>query len=167
MPRYVFTMEDLAPLTRVLGRPDVRRIAARAIPVKQFGAAPTSVEWVVDPLPIRVRTRDNPTGVPLGDVNDLVKSRVPGVRAVIVRDGSVLVTWDTSPTDEMRAQVKGALTDRAAFQAIQERALERPQVGEEDLRAKLLAPSTSDDEWLRAFRRYHTAKLAAELPVRG
>src|SRR5262245_57467931 len=130
-------MEDLAPLRRLIDRPDVQRITARIVPVKRFSPAPKAVETAVEPLPIPLRTRENPDGVPLGEVNALVKKRVPGVNSIIVRDHSVVVTWAEKPTDEMRAKLKAALTDEQAFQSIMDKEVREPPV---DLRDKLLAP---------------------------
>lgn len=162
MPRYKFRLEDLAPLRNVLNRPEVQRILSHAVPVKRIQPAPADVEVAIDPLPIKLRTRENPGGVPLAEVNALVKQRVPGVSSVIVRDGSVLVSWDRPPTPEMRAKVKKALTDRKAFQAIQDKMLKPPPATRAELKAKLCSAATPDDEWLRTFRRYYAAKLAGE-----
>jgi hypothetical protein len=162
VPRYKFRLEDLAPLKSVLSRPEVQRILSRAVPVKLIQPAPADVEAVIDPLPIKLRTRENPGGVPLAEVNALVKQRVPGVSSVIVRDGSVLVAWERPPTPEMRAKVKTALTDRKAFQAIQDKVLEPPPSSQAELKAKLCSATTADDEWLRTFRRYYAATLAGE-----
>lgn len=164
MPRYQFTLKDLAPLRRILDRPDVQRIMSRAIPVKRFDAPPAAIEASFESLPIRVRSRGNPGGVPLGDVNAMVKKRVPGVRSIIVRDNSLVVSWDEPPTDEARAQLKAALSDKKAFQELHEREAKPAAATEEQLRAELLAADTSDEQWLRAFRRFHTAQLAKQTP---
>jgi hypothetical protein len=164
VPRYMFKAEDLAPLRRVIERPELQRILSRAVPVKQFAPVPKAVDVVVERLPIRVRTRANPQGVPLGEVNALVKKRVPGVASVLVRDGSLLVSWKEPPTEEMRDRLSKALTDREAFKKIQDRLEKPPAPSEEVLKQKLLAATTTDDEWLRTFRTYQTKKLAAERP---
>ncbi|HEX7837470.1 MAG TPA: hypothetical protein VF469_08405 [Kofleriaceae bacterium] len=162
MPRYTFKPEDLLPLRNLLGRPDAQRILSRAIPVKVFDPPPAAVDVALDPLPVKLRTRNNPDGVPLGGVNTLVKERVPEVRSITVRDGAVLVSWTKAPTADMRAKLKAVLADKKAFEDMQSKTRDPPPMTDDELRTKLLANQTPDDEWLRSFRRYQVAKLAAE-----
>lgn len=164
MPRYTFKPEDLLPLRNLIGRPDAQRILSRVVPVKVFEPPPAAVDVALDPLPVKLRTRNNPDGVPLGDVSALVKKRVPEVRSVIVRDGAVLVSWTKPPTADMRAKLKAVLADKKAFDDLHGKMREPPAMTDDELRAKLLANSTPDDDWLRLFRRYQVAKLAAEQP---
>jgi hypothetical protein len=159
VPRYLFKPEDLAPLRRILDHPVAQRILSRAIPLTQFDKPPAAVDWVTDPLPVSVQTRGNPRGLPLGALNEYLKKRVPGVRSVVVRDNSVLVTWDQPPTSEIQARLKAALTDGAALKRVVETTVAPAPASDAELKAKLLAPETPDDEWLRTFRQVQVAAL--------
>ena len=159
MPRYMFKIDDLAPLSQILARPEAQRLLARAIPVKRYDPPPGAVEVIPDRLPVKLRTRDNPDGVPLGDVNILLKERVPGVRSMFVRDGSVLVEWNQKPTDGDRAKLRALLADTRAFQTLQDKVTRPPPLSDDELKAKLLSPRTSDAEWLRTFRSFQTTQM--------
>lgn len=167
MPRYIFKPGDLLPLRDFFLRPDAARVLARAIPVKVFDTPPKAIDVAVEPLPVKLQTRSNPTGVPLGEVSALIKARVPGVRSVVVRDGTVLVSWAKPPTDEMRKRLQATLTDKKAFGELQDKVRKPPVLSDEELRGKLLTSTTSDEEWLQTFRRYQVAKLAAEPPPKA
>ena len=164
MPRYTFKPQDLLPLRDFFLRPDAARVLSRAIPVKVFDTPPQAIDVAVEPLPVKLQTRTNPDGVPLGDVNALVKARVPGVRSVVVRDGAVLVSWAKAPTAEMRASLKATLTDKKAFSDLHDKVRNPPVLTDDQLRDKLLAKTTTDEEWLQSFRRYQVAKLTVEPP---
>jgi hypothetical protein len=164
VPRYIFTAADLVPLFRLIDRPDIRVMLSTAVPVKQFNVAPVAVEAIPDPLPVGVRSRDNPSGIPLGELDALVKQRVPGVSAVLVRNGSVLVAWSSPPTVEARASLKKTITDKKAIQAIVDKVNKPPAANDQDLKKQLLDANTSDADWLRAFRRFQTAQLAPDDP---
>ena len=157
MPRYIFKMQDLAPLQQLLGRPDTQRILQRAIPVKRFETAPKAVEAVTYPMPVKLRTRDNPNGLPLGDLNKLLVARVPGVRSVILRDNALVVSWDKPPTDALRAQLETTLTDRKTLQSMVDARSAPPT--DEDALKQLQDESLPDAEWLKAFRRQQMLAL--------
>jgi hypothetical protein len=162
VPRYIFKPGDLSPLRAFFARPDAQRILSRAIPVKVFNPAPKAVDAIFERLPVKLRTRNNPDGVPLGDVNALTKARVPGVRSVVVRDGTLLISWATPPTSAMRENLKAVLSDKKAFDDLQDKVRKPPPMSDDELRTKLLTTTSSDAEWLRLFRRYQMSKLSSE-----
>jgi hypothetical protein len=162
--RYIFTKQDLAPLSKILARPEAMRVAARAIPVKRMAKAPKMVDAVVAPLPVQLRTRGNPGGIPLGDVSSILKERVPGVSGVVVRDKQLLINWDHEPTPDERAQATKVLSDRALFEQKHPPPDKQPPVTDEQLKTRLLSADTPDAEWLASFRTYQTKKLAGEQP---
>jgi hypothetical protein len=153
MPRYRFTADDLEPLRRLIDRPDAQRLMERAIPVKRFNPAPRRLEQVPLDLPVTVQDRNHPEGVPLADVAGLLKTRVPGVRSVMVRDGRLLVAYDEPPSEDARAKLTALARDKASFDALlAKRRKEREAPTENELRAKLLKEGLDDLEWLRVFR---------------
>src|SRR5262245_2197755 len=104
--RYRFTREDIEKhLGNIIQRPDAQRLLERVIPVKRFNRPPAALEQVPEDLPVKVRSRNDPDGVPLEEVAKLVKERVPGVRSVMVRDGRVIVAYEKKPTPELRDQL--------------------------------------------------------------
>ena len=159
MPRYLFKIEDLAPLSTILARPETQRLLARAIPVKRYDPPPGAIDVILDRLPVKLRTRDNPDGVPLGDVNALLKERVPGVRSMFVRDNAVLVEWTQKPTDADRAKLRALIADTNAFQALQDKVTRPPPLSDDEIKTKLLSSKTSDAEWLRTFRSFQTTQM--------
>lgn len=163
MPRYQFTARDLEPLKRLIGRPDAQRLLERAVPVKRFNPAPVKLEQVPLDLPVTLQDRNNPDGLPLADVTELVKKRVPGVRSLVVRDGRMLVAYDKPPTDAARAKLTALAADKPAFdKLVAKRRKEQETPDEDELRDTLLKPALDDVEWLKTFRRLQVAKLAAE-----
>lgn len=157
MSRYKFTAADLKSLRPILEGPLVRRALAAAVPVKRFEAPARHVD-VLD-LPVAVRSRDQPDGVPLEDILAAVKAESPTVRGLAVRGGAVVVIHDKAPPAAAQKRLRALLGDRQKLIDLRRLTPVAAAGGAGDLRRVLLDDATPDAEWLQAFRRYAVEQL--------
>jgi hypothetical protein len=158
MSRYKFTARDLEPLRTFLQGPMVARVLAASVPIKHFEPPARQVEVVE--LPVAVRSRDQPDGVPLQDILAAAKAASPTVQGLAVRGGTMVVIHGSAPAPQARKKLRDLLGDRQKLTEL--RAPPTPvaaPAGADDLRRVLLDDATPDDEWMRAFRRYAVQRL--------
>jgi hypothetical protein len=157
MSRYKFTARDLEPLRSFLQGPLVARVLAAAVPIKHF-EPPTRQLEVVE-LPVEVRSRDQPDGVPLQDILAAAKAASPTVQGLVVRGDAVVVIHGGAPAPQARKRLRDLLGDRQKL--IELRGPVPPVAADDggDLRRVLLDDATPDDEWMRTFRRYAVQRL--------
>lgn len=172
MARHVFTAKDLEPLLGFLNTPLARDALARAVPIRRIGTPAGEVEIIE--LPVPVRSRDEPDGVPLAVLMESVRRLTPDVTGLSVQDGVLRVTHGRPPTAAQRTRLHRLLGDANQLRRLvpappsplpsplptplptpPPAPLPRPPQAEavsdeERLRDEAL----SDEEWLRAFRRY-------------
>jgi hypothetical protein len=157
MSRYKFTARDLEPLRTILQGPVVARALAAAVPIKHFEAPARHVEVVE--LPVTVRSRDQPDGVPLEEILAAAKAESPTVRGLAVRGGALVVIHDKAPPQAARKRLRSLLGDREKLISLQP---VHPIAAPDDadgLRRVLRDEATPDADWLRAFRRYAVERL--------
>jgi hypothetical protein len=169
MGRYIFTERDLEPLRGLIQSPLGKAVVESTVPIKQFTAAPPHQETTDVALPVPVQSRENPEGVPLHDILSAVQEKVPSVKALAVRAGNLVVSFERAPSRTERDKLERALTSPQTFERV--RAARPRDVALRslaDLERILADPATSDAEWLKAFRSYAVAKLLpARRPVAG
>ena len=159
MSRYKFTARDLEPLRAILQGPVVARALAAAVPVKHFDAPARHVEVVE--LPVAVRSREQPDGVPLQEILAAAKAASPTVRGLAVRGGAVVVIHDKAPSQPAQRRLRDLLGDRQKLTELGRARPPNAPAGDDadDLRRALLDETTPDAEWMRAFRRYAVQRL--------
>jgi hypothetical protein len=105
------------------------------------------------PLPVDVQSRETPTGVPLHEILSALQREVPGLRALHVRDRTLMLTYAAPPTDEDRGKIARVLSDPARLTTPRPASLVAA-AAEPDPATLLRDPEISDQDWLRAFRQY-------------
>jgi hypothetical protein len=134
---------DLA--LRMLGATP-RRAAAPARHVQQL------------PLPVTVRGRDAPDGVPLEEILAAAKAASSTVEGLVVRGDELTVIHGEQPTADQRDRLDRLLGDQEGLLAL-DRPAQREPTPAGALRAALLSADTPDADWLRAFRQWAVAEL--------
>jgi hypothetical protein len=158
MSRYRYTPQDVKSLLPFLQGPMAARLLAAAVPIKHFEPPSRQVETVE--LPVAVRSRDQPDGVPLQDILAAAKAASPTVRGLAVRGGTVVVIHDRAPAPQARKKLRDLLGDRQKLTELRGPPTPEAAAGEgDDLRRVLLDDATPDREWLRTFRRYAVQRL--------
>ncbi|MGE5287149.1 MAG: hypothetical protein ACM3ML_08115 [Micromonosporaceae bacterium] len=157
MSRYVFTEQDLEPLRPILQGPLIAQALAAAVPIKRFETPPGRVEEVE--LPVPVRSRDQPDGVPLERILEAAKAASPSVRGLAVRGGSVAVIHDGVPTAQQERRLRRLLGDQQTLSKLREPPQSAVTASMGDLERVLLDQATPDAEWMQAFRRYAVEQL--------
>jgi hypothetical protein len=157
MSRYKFTAQDLEPLRAILQGPMVARALAAAVPIKHFESPARHVETVE--LPVAVQSRDQPDGVPLGEILAAAKTESPTVRGMAVRGGALVVIHDQAPTQAAQKRLRSLLGDRQKLIQLRRVVPTAAPENTGELRRTLLDETTPDVEWLRAFRRYAVQEL--------
>ncbi|GEM_PF-6491200 len=157
--RYIYTKKDLEPLRPFLDHPISRQLIEGVTPIKKVTGAPLHVEMADIELPVAVQSRENPDGVPLSDVLNAVREKVPGVKGLAVRQGRVSITYEAEPSQTDRTKIERLLSNRKTLDALkrppQTLAAESPAA----LERVLKNAETPDIEWLRAFRAYAVQNL--------
>jgi hypothetical protein len=164
MGRYIFSKRDLEPLRGLIDSPLGQAVLGSTVPIKQTSAAPPHPEITDVALPVPVQSREQPEGLPLHEILSAVQTESPEIKALAVREGSLVVSYAKPPTDAERARVERALANPQTFarlRTIRPSALAGPAPA--DLESTLTNPATPDGDWLKAFRQYAVAKL---LPAR-
>jgi hypothetical protein len=161
MPRYRFTSKDLQGLAPLLEHPVVKEGLKHVRPVKHF--APARRVNKLQSLPVRVRSRDAPDGVPLDKILKAVQAEVAGVTSIVVKLGRVVVKR-TGPRDEAAdLKIRQFLMDKKKLELLKsprspvEDAVESGR--RVDLERALVESETSDSDWLVAFRAYAVKHL--------
>ena len=163
MPRYEFTPHDLQRLSGLLSAPLVKEALSASVPVRKI-APPGGPERDDVELPVEIRTREDPEGVPLSDVLAELQKESPSVTGVAVKGSRLIVTHGRLPTKAERKRFDALVDNPKKFrQRLEPRIRGREAAGRtdsaEDLVRVLRDDSTPDDEWLRAFRRYAVEHL--------
>lgn len=162
--RYIFTKKDLEPLRRLFDNPAGRQLIEGTVPIKKIRGRPVHVETAEIDLPVEIESREAPEGVPLDEVLKAVREKVPGVKALAVRQGRVSITYDEAPSRADRTKIERLLSNRKGLEdlkrpagpvAIRMMAVKDPESLEEVLKNQ----ETPDAEWLRAFRAYAVQNL--------
>jgi hypothetical protein len=170
MPRRIFTARDLLPLRaatqRVLEQePDAALVAAAAKPFKRRIPTAGHVERAEVLLPVAIETSTSPQGVPLHEIAKAVQEEVPAVTGVSVTPGGLSLKFEQAPTAAQRRKLDALLSSKTRLERLKPTpsplpdAVARPEAVDEELLAALRDPQTSDAAWMRAFRRYATARL--------
>jgi hypothetical protein len=110
------------------------------------------------PLPVPVRGRAAPDGVPLEEILGAARKASSTVEGLMVRGERITVVHSTEPDAGQRKRLDHLFGDRDGLLALGR--TER-RVAETDggLRGVLLDEKTPDAEWLKAFRRWAVAEL--------
>ena len=169
MPRYVFTRENLKPLSAFLGLPMARQVVQAAIPIKRFPAK--QVEERLE-LAVAVQNRSNPDGVPLDAILEEAKKASPSVTGIVVRGNAVFVTHNREPKPEEKTELGKVLLDKTRLSSLVRpelkiaRAVQPASAAAQptdealtELKRVLSDPATPDDKWLREFRRFAVEHL--------
>lgn len=161
MGRYVFTGRDLEPLRPILEEPVIAQALAAAVMIKQFQARGTRQDEVE--LPVPVRSRDQPDGVPLDRILEAAKAASSTVQGLAMRGGTAIVIHDGTPTAQQQKRLRQLLGSQEKLNELNEPSPPPPAAGAPegagDLKQLLLDQATPDAEWIRAFRRYAVEQL--------
>jgi len=109
-------------------------------------------------LPVPVRGRDEPDGVPLEAILAAAQEIAPTVQGAAVRGSELELVHTSEPTAEQRDALAGLLGDGDRLRAL-DTAGPEPALAGDALRNVLLDAGTPDAEWLRAFRRWAVSEL--------
>jgi hypothetical protein len=109
-------------------------------------------------LPVPVRGRDEPDGVPLEAILAATRDIASTVQGAAVRGSELELVHSSEPTTEQRDALASLLGDEDRLRALGT-AQPEPALAGETLRDVLLDAGTPDAEWLRAFRRWAVSEL--------
>ncbi|MFI7128806.1 hypothetical protein ACIBQ1_24095 [Nonomuraea sp. NPDC050153] len=110
------------------------------------------------PLPVPVRGRGEPGGVPLEAILAAAQEVSPTVTGLAVSGGEVTVTHRERPPEAERERLRGLLGDPERLLALSPPSAAAQPSGNE-LLAVLRDEATPDAEWMRLFRRWAVAEL--------
>lgn len=168
MPRYEFTPHDLQRLSGLLSAPLVKDALAASVPVRKI-ERPGGPERDTVELPVEIRTREDPNGVPLADVLAELQKESPSVTGVAVKGSRLIVTHGRVPSKTERKRFDALVENPQKFrQRLEPRirgAKGEREASADDLVRVLRDDKTPDDEWLRAFRRYAVEHLVGTDPA--
>jgi len=106
------------------------------------------------PLPVTVRGRGAPDGVPLEEILAAAKAAASTVEGLVVRDGELTVVHSAEPDAGQRERLDRLFADRGGLLALG-RAVRRTSL------TVLLDEATPDALWLKAFRQWAVSELLA------
>lgn len=181
MPRRTFTARDLKPFRKAAEKileeePDAALVASAARPFKRRIRKPEHVERRRERLPVEIRSKDRPDGVPLQAIAREARKEVPSLRGISARGGGVSLKFERPPSEEERKKLDSLFSDTSRLEGlgsppVRARAAEamaarpaeamavRPAELQRDPEEVLHDPESSDAAWLRAFRRYAMENL--------
>src|SRR5687767_4899950 len=114
MPRYEFTPHDLQRLSGLLSAPLVKDALAASVPVRKIERAGGPGRDTVE-LPVEIRTREDPDGVPLADVLAELQKESPSVTGVAVKGSQLIVTHGRPPSKAERKRFDALVENPQKF----------------------------------------------------
>ena len=163
MARHEFTAADLAPLRPLLASPLAQMYLTAAVPIKSFAPPGQHVEEV--DLPVDVRGRDTPDGVPLEEILAAAREVTPTLEGLVLRGDRLLAVHRSRPEPRDQERFHELMADQGRLLTLRRsRSRSAPTDGGpadvgDDVRRALLDEETPDAEWLRGFRQWAVRHL--------
>ncbi len=172
MPRRTFKPKDLAPLRRITEQvlekePDAAVVVSAAAPFKRRIPKAPHEARVQMKLPVDLRSKDEPQGVPLHAIAREARKEAPGLSGISVTPGGVSLKFKKEPSAEERGRIEALLNDSNRLEGLRppptvrplRPGLTGPTAPGEEIPSALHDPEASDTEWLGAFRQWAMTHL--------